>query len=187
MSRPSRRRIFPLVGRRRLPWCCEVRHATRVKFKFLWSFFDQNCIKIKYFTQLNFLLLSETQPIKVKMLNIFWMAFETIYSYHIQILLSSLMSRISWLLNNFSSTFFPSNVFLLRCNFYDPRKKIPRNKTKIRCDNSGENRKSISRLASVRCPGGLAFDIESQTCNWKTNVKNCKEVESKLHYSRRVH
>jgi hypothetical protein len=49
---------------------------------------------------------------------------------------------------------------------------------KIRCDNSGETRK-ISRLASVRCPGGLAFDIEKQTCDWKTNVKNCKSVESK--------
>lgn len=50
----------------------------------------------------------------------------------------------------------------------------------IRCDNAGESHKSVSRLASVRCPGGLAFDIERQTCDWKTNVKNCKEVESKL-------
>lgn len=49
-----------------------------------------------------------------------------------------------------------------------------------RCDNSGENIKSLSRLAKVRCPGGLAFDIERQTCDWKTNVKNCKEVESKF-------
>lgn len=50
----------------------------------------------------------------------------------------------------------------------------------IRCDNAGENRKTVSRLASVRCPGGLAFDIERQTCDWKTNVKNCNEIESKL-------
>lgn len=50
----------------------------------------------------------------------------------------------------------------------------------IRCDNSGENKRAISRLASVRCPGGLAFDIERQTCDWKTNVKNCHEVESKF-------
>lgn len=48
-----------------------------------------------------------------------------------------------------------------------------------RCDNSGETR-IISRLASVRCPSGLAFDVEKQTCDWKTNVKNCKQVESKL-------
>jgi Chitin binding Peritrophin-A domain len=49
-----------------------------------------------------------------------------------------------------------------------------------RCDNSGENLRAISRLAKVRCPGGLAFDIERQTCDWKSNVKNCKEVESKF-------
>lgn len=85
--------------------------------------------------------------------------------------------------------FFSLQMFLYYATiFMTPRKKIStKTKQKIRCDNSGENRKSISRLASVRCPGGLAFDIERQTCDWKTNVKNCKEVESKLCYSSRVH
>lgn len=47
----------------------------------------------------------------------------------------------------------------------------------FRCDKGGEN--GVTRLASVRCPVGLAFDIERQTCDWKTNVKNCDEIESK--------
>lgn len=47
-----------------------------------------------------------------------------------------------------------------------------------RCDKGGEN--GVTRLASVRCPGGLAFDIDRQTCDWKTHVKNCKELESKF-------
>lgn len=46
-----------------------------------------------------------------------------------------------------------------------------------RCDNAGEN--GITRLASVRCPTGLAFDIERQTCDWRSNVKNCNRTESK--------
>lgn len=46
VSRQARRRILPPFGRWRLPWCCEVRHATVVKFAFLWSFHDQNTIKI---------------------------------------------------------------------------------------------------------------------------------------------
>lgn len=46
-----------------------------------------------------------------------------------------------------------------------------------RCDNAGEN--GITRLASVRCPTGLAFDIERQTCDWRANVKNCDRIESK--------
>lgn len=49
----------------------------------------------------------------------------------------------------------------------------------IRCDNAGEN--GITRLATVRCPTGLAFDVKSQTCDWKTNVKNCDQVESKFY------
>jgi hypothetical protein len=48
-----------------------------------------------------------------------------------------------------------------------------------RCDQAGEN--GITRLASVRCPNGLAFDIERQTCDWKTNVKNCDKIESKYY------
>jgi hypothetical protein len=35
------------------------------------------------------------------------------------------------------------------------------------------------RLASVKCPAGLAFDVTGQTCDWKANVKNCDLVESK--------
>lgn len=46
-----------------------------------------------------------------------------------------------------------------------------------RCDSAKEN--GITRLASVRCPVGLAFDIDRQTCDWKTNVKNCDQIESK--------
>ncbi|XP_028040873.1 uncharacterized protein LOC114250954 isoform X1 [Bombyx mandarina] len=45
----------------------------------------------------------------------------------------------------------------------------------VRCDQGLEN--SVTRLASVRCPGGLAFDIDRQTCDWKTNVKNCDQIE----------
>ena len=26
------------------------------------------------------------------------------------------------------------------------------------------------RLASVKCPSGLAFDLERQTCDWKAKV-----------------
>lgn len=46
-----------------------------------------------------------------------------------------------------------------------------------RCDNAGEN--GITRLARVRCPTGLYFDVYRQTCDWKTNVKNCDELGSK--------
>ncbi|CAH2104742.1 unnamed protein product [Euphydryas editha] len=45
----------------------------------------------------------------------------------------------------------------------------------VRCDKGGEN--GVTRLASVRCPGGLAFDIDRQTCDWKTHVKNCDTIE----------
>uniref|UniRef100_A0A8D8XGB1 Chitin-binding type-2 domain-containing protein n=1 Tax=Cacopsylla melanoneura TaxID=428564 RepID=A0A8D8XGB1_9HEMI len=45
----------------------------------------------------------------------------------------------------------------------------------VRCDQAGEN--GITRLAGVRCPNGLAFDIDRQTCDWKTNVKNCDQIE----------
>lgn len=46
-----------------------------------------------------------------------------------------------------------------------------------RCDQAGEN--GITRLAGVRCPNGLAFDIDRQTCDWKTRVKNCDKLDSK--------
>lgn len=29
-------------------------------------------------------------------------------------------------------------------------------------------------LQAIRCPAGLYFDIEKQTCDWKEAVKNCK-------------
>ena len=44
---------------------------------------------------------------------------------------------------------------------------------------AGENR--ATRLASIKCAGGLAFDLYKQTCDWKTNVKNCDQIESKPH------
>lgn len=47
-----------------------------------------------------------------------------------------------------------------------------------RCDKNSDSG-GVTRLASVRCPVGLAFDIDRQTCDWKTNVKNCDVLESK--------
>jgi hypothetical protein len=47
-----------------------------------------------------------------------------------------------------------------------------------RCDKNSDNN-GATRLASVRCPVGLAFDIERQTCDWKTKVNNCDVIESK--------
>ena len=32
---------------------------------------------------------------------------------------------------------------------------------------------TASGLQAIRCPAGLAFDIEKQTCDWKANVNNC--------------
>merc|ERR1712008_429904 len=32
---------------------------------------------------------------------------------------------------------------------------------------------TVSGLQAIRCPAGLAFDIEKQTCDWKASVKNC--------------
>lgn len=29
-------------------------------------------------------------------------------------------------------------------------------------------------IQAIRCPAGLFFDIEKQTCDWKDAVKNCK-------------
>lgn len=52
------------------------------------------------------------------------------------------------------------------------------NLIKNRCDNAGEN--GVTRLATVRCPVGLAFDVQRQTCDWKSNVKNCDQLGSKF-------
>merc|ERR1712038_473799 len=30
-------------------------------------------------------------------------------------------------------------------------------------------------LQAIRCPPGLAFDLEKQTCDWKWAVKNCEK------------
>lgn len=73
-------------------------------------------------------------------------------------------------------TRYPKNIPLYYNNtvpYQHPNKHIRYN----RCDNA-EN--GVTRLASVKCPTGLAFDVERQTCDWRTNVKNCKQVESKL-------
>nr|ALC79575.1 gastrolith protein 59 [Cherax quadricarinatus] len=32
-------------------------------------------------------------------------------------------------------------------------------------------------LQALRCPHGLAFDLELQTCDWKANVKNCADKQ----------
>jgi len=32
----------------------------------------------------------------------------------------------------------------------------------------------LQGLQAIRCPAGLYFDIEKQTCDWKAAVKNCK-------------
>ncbi|CAB4061388.1 unnamed protein product [Lepeophtheirus salmonis] len=37
----------------------------------------------------------------------------------------------------------------------------------IQCTSSG--------LQAIRCPAGLAFDIEKQTCDWKNSVDNCEK------------
>lgn len=48
----------------------------------------------------------------------------------------------------------------------------------VRCDKAGLT--GTIRLAGVKCPNGLAFDIFKQTCDWKGRVSNCDKLESKL-------
>ena len=38
----------------------------------------------------------------------------------------------------------------------------------VRCDRAGIA--GTIRLASVKCPSGLGFDLEKQTCDWKAKV-----------------
>lgn len=45
----------------------------------------------------------------------------------------------------------------------------------VRCDQAGPG--GAIRLAAVRCPAGLAFDIYRQTCDWKSKVSNCDQLE----------
>merc|ERR1712105_22372 len=44
-----------------------------------------------------------------------------------------------------------------------------------RCDQAGPA--GAIRLAAVRCPAGLAFDVDRQTCDWKSKVLNCDRLE----------
>jgi len=44
----------------------------------------------------------------------------------------------------------------------------------VRCDRAGVA--GSIRLAAVRCPAGLAFDIDRQTCDWKAKVDNCDSL-----------
>lgn len=46
----------------------------------------------------------------------------------------------------------------------------------VRCDRAGLT--GSIRLAGVKCPNGLAFDIFKQTCDWKGRVTNCDKLES---------
>ena len=34
----------------------------------------------------------------------------------------------------------------------------------------------LKGLQAIRCPPGLAFDLEKQTCDWKWAVKNCDKL-----------
>lgn len=45
----------------------------------------------------------------------------------------------------------------------------------VRCDRAGIA--GAIRLAAVRCPAGLAFDVERQTCDWKAKVNNCDKLD----------
>lgn len=49
----------------------------------------------------------------------------------------------------------------------------------VRCDRAGIA--GAIRLAAVRCPAGLAFDVERQTCDWKAKVSNCDKLDRELH------
>merc|ERR1719336_2195535 len=44
----------------------------------------------------------------------------------------------------------------------------------VRCDRAGLA--GTIRLAAVRCPAGLAFDIQRQTCDWKAKVESCDRL-----------
>jgi len=44
----------------------------------------------------------------------------------------------------------------------------------VRCDRAGIA--GTIRLAQVKCPSGLAFDLERQTCDWKAKVPNCDRL-----------
>ena len=63
------------------------------------------------------------------------------------------------------------HFFCVGCNFYFPLFSY------FRCDRAGLA--GTIRLAAVRCPAGLAFDIQRQTCDWKAKVDNCDRLSSK--------
>lgn len=49
----------------------------------------------------------------------------------------------------------------------------------IQCTSSG--------LQAIRCPAGLYFDIEKQTCDWKGSVNNCKLKNKERKVSPLIH
>ena len=62
------------------------------------------------------------------------------------------------------------HFFCVGCNLLSPF-------LYFRCDRAGLA--GTIRLAAVRCPAGLAFDIQRQTCDWKAKVDNCDRLSSK--------
>lgn len=54
-----------------------------------------------------------------------------------------------------------------------------------RCDRAGLA--GTIRLAAVRCPAGLAFDIDRQTCDWRAKVVSCDRLSSTGNDSSGVH
>ena len=43
----------------------------------------------------------------------------------------------------------------------------------VRCDRAGIA--GTIRLASIRCPSGLAFDLDKQICDWKAKVSSVSD------------
>ena len=48
----------------------------------------------------------------------------------------------------------------------------------VRCDKVGTS--EAFRLASVRCPDGLAFDVDRQICDMKRKVFSCDKLDRKM-------
>ena len=44
----------------------------------------------------------------------------------------------------------------------------------VRCDRAGVS--GVIRLATVKCPHTLAFDLNLQTCDWREKVDNCDQL-----------
>ena len=54
-----------------------------------------------------------------------------------------------------------------------------------RCDRSGVA--GTVRLAHIRCPAGGAYDIDRQTCDWKSKVESCDRLSSKKMFHYLIH